>query len=236
MTGRDLVTDAFYEVNILGAGEVLTPEDLAFGLGKLNRILDSWNAKHEAAYCDVFSTFTLTPALSPHTIGPAGTFVVTQRPVSIEGISLIVSGTKTPIWIRDQAWYRSLSVPTLTGATPTDCFYEKDWPAGKLFFYPVPTAASQVELQIRTLLTAFTENTVFALPPGYQDALTLTLAESLSSGYPGAVVTGKLSLDATAARALIFGNNTTIPRLMTRDAGMPSRAGQTFDYRTGPYR
>lgn len=236
MTARDLISDAFSETNILGAGDVLSPEDEKFGLSKLNRIIDNWNAKRAAVYCDVFQTFTLTPALSPHTIGPAGTFVVTQRPVTIENINLIVNGARFPVTMRDQQWYFDLAIPTLTSAIVTDCFYEKDWPAGKLFFYPVPTTAYQVILQIRTLLAAFTDDSVFSLPPGYQDAITLTLAESLGSAYPGAVISAELKDRATDARALVFDNNTSAPRLKTKDAGMPSAGQKTYDYRLGPYR
>lgn len=237
MTGRDIITDAFLELNIIGAGEVLTPEDAAYGLGKLNRLFDNWNAENGASYCDVFSTFTTTPSLSPQTIGPLGTFVVTQRPVSIEGASLIIGTAKTPINLRDQQWYRELSVPSMAGTFPTDLFYEPDWPLGKLYFYPVVSAARTIELQIRTLLAAFTLDTIFSLPPGYQDAVTLTLSEALVAGYPGAESGPELKINASNARARIFGNNIPIPRLRTRDAGMPSSSGcGTYDYRTGTFR
>lgn len=232
MTGRELVTDGFVELSIIGAGETLSPEDEAVGLGKLNRLFDNWNAEHQASYCSVFSTFTTAPSVSPQTIGPAGNFVVTQRPVAIEGASLVVGTTKTPIDLRDQAWYRARAVPTLTTTNPTDLFYEPDWPLGKLYFYPVVSGAQTIELQIRALLAAFTLDTVVSLPFGYQDAITLTLAESLTTAYPGAVVSGDLKRLAREARARIFGNNTPIPRLQTRDAGMPGAAGGAFDYRS----
>lgn len=236
MTGRNIITDAFAELNIIGAGETLSPEDADLGLGKLNRLFDNWNADHKASYCDVFTTFTTTPSVTPQTIGPGGHFVVTQRPVTIEGASLVVGTVKTPINLRDQEWYRGLVVPSITGAYPTDCFYEPDWPLGKLYFYPVVSAARSIELQIRALLAAFTLDTVFSLPPGYQDAITLSLAESLTSAYPGAVASGDLKRNASDARARIFGNNTPIPRLRTRDSGMPGGGGGSYDYRSGQFR
>jgi hypothetical protein len=235
MTGLDLLKAAYQEVNILGAGEELTPEDAEFGLGKLNRLWDNWNADRQATYAEILTTFALTPALSPHTIGPLGTFVVTQRPVTIEGMNLVVAGVKTPIALRDQAWYASLSQPSLQSAPPTDCYYEPNWPLGKLYFYPVPSAAASVELLTRQVLAAFTQVLVFTLPPGYLDAIVLTLAEDLAPAYPGAVVTPKLEKNATAARARIFANNQGAPRLVTRDAGVPGGGGW-FDYRTGQVR
>lgn len=236
MTGLDLVKAAFYDVNILGAGEELSPEDFDYGLAKLNRIWDQWNAKRAATYAETFPTFTLTPALSPQTIGPTGALVVAQRPVSIEAMNLVVSGVKTPIDKRDADWFHALAAPAITSAIPTDFYYEPNWPLGKIYLYPVPTAASTVELMIRQVLTAFDKNTTFTLPPGYQEALTLTLAEGLAPAYPGAVVTSKLERDAADARAVIFGNNTQAPRLVTRDAGMPGGGGGAYDYRTGRVR
>lgn len=234
MTGRDLVTDAFYEVNILGAGEVLEAEDLEFGLGKLNRIVNNWNAKREAVWCDVFSPFVLTPALSPHTIGPTGTWVVAQRPVTIENMSLLVGTVKIPITMHDREWYENLPIPSMANLYPLDCFYEKDWPNGKLFFYPVPSSAYTVVLSIRTLLTDFAESVAYSLPPGYQDALTLTLSESLGSAYPGAVITKDVKDRAKQARAQIFSNNLETPRISTQDAGMPGgRSGGEGTYLTG---
>jgi len=234
VTGRDLVTAAFLEPNILGAGEVLTPEDLDFGLSKLNRLIDNWNAEREAAYCNVFTPFTLTPALSPHTIGPAGTWVTPQRPVTIESLELVLTGgTRVPITLRDRDWYAALSVPAFSNAYPLDCHYEPDWPTGKLYFYPVPSAALQVIVGVRQVLGGFTADTVFSLPVGYQDALILTLCEDLATAYPGAVITPKLEAKATAARARIFANNTGAPRLMTRDAGMPGGRGAGGTYLTG---
>lgn len=234
MTGLDLVTAAFEEVNILGNGEVLTPEDAAFGLKKLNRIYDNWNAERQATWADVISSFTLTAALSPHTIGPSGaTWTVTQRPVSIEGINIVVSGVRTPVRPRDFRWYVAQGVPATAMAYPTDFYYEAAWTLGKVYFYGVPSAAYTVELQIRQLLAAFTLVLDVTLPPGYQDALTLTLAENLASAYPGAVVTPQLTKDATAARARLFANNTRPPRLQTCDAGMPGGRGGTYNYLTG---
>jgi hypothetical protein len=46
----DLITDAFTEIRAARAGDVLAPEQMAWGLGKLNRLLDRWNANPRASY------------------------------------------------------------------------------------------------------------------------------------------------------------------------------------------
>jgi len=236
VTGIDVLTTAFIESNIFGPADPIPPEDMAFALNKVNRLLDNWNAKRRAVYCDVFTTFTLVPSLSPHTIGPTGTFVTPQRPVSIESASLVVSaGLLQDIAVhQDAAWYASVSTPGVTGPLPTDVYYEKNWPLGKLYFWPVPTSAKQVELQSRVVLAALTLAGTFSFPPGYEDAITLTLGEALADAYPGSTAPAGLSRAAAAARTTIFGNNDETPALATRDSGMPGGSGgSSYNWMTG---
>jgi hypothetical protein len=237
VTYGDVITDAFYELSILGAGEVLSPEDADLGLGKLNRLIDNWNGERQAVYHDALSSFTLTPSLSPHTIGPSGaTWTLSpNRPVSIARANLVINGTRIKIDVHnnDVGWYAGLALPALSG-DPTDVYYEADWPNGKLYFYPVPSSAYSVELWARVELAAVAAADNFSLPPGYRDALTLTLAESLGPAYPNAVVSADLKANATHARARIFANNDVTPHIATRDGGMP-RSGPrgSFNYKTG---
>jgi len=225
--GRDLVTDALLELNVYDAIDSIAPEDAAYVLRKLNRILDNWNAERPAVYADQFSTYTFTPALSPHTIGPSGTWVTSQRPVSIEGAMLLFNTAGNPqvrITLRDALWYESLSIQSITTQMPTDLYYEPDWPNGKLFFWPVPSAAYQVTLLTRLVLAKLALDDAFTLPPGYQDAITLTLCEDIAPTYEKQVAPS-LAKKASEARDRIFANNVVIPRLVTRDSGMPSALG-----------
>src|SRR3972149_6140403 len=86
MTIQDLCQDALLEIGVLAQGESIQAGDAAFTLGKLQRLLNSWNANRRAVYATTFVTNPLTPSLSPHTTGPTGaTWTVTQRPGSIAG-------------------------------------------------------------------------------------------------------------------------------------------------------
>lgn len=223
ITARDLVTDALLELNIYDPSATISPEDAAYVLRKLNRILDNWNAERPAVYAEVFNSYTLTPALSPHTIGPSGTWVVTSRPVTIERVTLLLNSTNSPqvdICVRDAAWYGGLTIPSLSTALPTDVYYAPEWPNGKLYFYPVPSSALAVVLWTRTILAKLALADAFTLPPGYQDALTLTLCEDIAPTYEKTVAPS-LAKKANEARDRIFSNNVEIPRLVTQDSGMP---------------
>jgi hypothetical protein len=224
LTGLTIVSDALADLNIVGAGDPVSNDDAVFVLARLNRIIDSWNADRAAIFAAQFQTFVLTPSLSPHTIGPTGTWVTPQRPQSIEDAALFLAGAtgaQVPITVHDDPqWYADLSYPSITTSMPTDVYYEPDFPNGKLFFYPVPSAAKSVEILTRQVLSAFLLTTVFVMPPGYQEALTLTLEEALIIPYE-VPRPPTLSSDASKARARIFAANRITPKIQTRDAGMP---------------
>jgi len=237
ITARTICEDAAREIGVVGEGNSLGAGDAQFLLGVLNRLLDNWNAERAAVYASAFNSFTLTPSLSPHTIGPtAATFTVTQRPVTLVSAALILSGGSLDVYlpmnIRDATWWADQTVPGLETSIPTDVYYQPDWPNGKLYFWPVPTVAYQVDLETRVLLSQLILTDSFDLPPGYRDAVTLTLAEQASRGF-GRPVLPDLMASAAKSRARIFANNDVTPGIVTDDSGMPSSEGSYFNWRSG---
>lgn len=238
MTALELCQDAAREIGVFGEGNSLLEADANFFLGVLNRLLDNWNAERAAVYASAFQSFTLTPALSPHTIGPVGaTWTMAVRPVSITSAALILSGGSMPIYlpltVRDNQWWADQTTPTLSTSIPTDVYYQPDFPLGKLYFWPVPTVAYQVDLETRVLLAQVLLTTeLVQLPPGYRDALTLTVAEQSCRAF-GRPVAPDLAMSAGKARARIFANNDVTPNLVTQDSGMPSGRGSYLNWRSG---
>lgn len=233
VSGLDICKAAMLEHNIFQLGTDPAPEDADFVLGKCNRILDNWNAERTTVCCETILQFALIASTNPITIGPSGMFGVTQRPVTIDAASVFVTTTvKQPIDCdHDYRWWSRQSVPGQTSTFPTDLYYEPDWPNGKLFFWPVGTGNQTIELVTRTLLAALTLSGQVTLAPGYQDALTLTLAENIASAYRRPV-TPELKDAAREARARAFGNNLIIPNLETQDSGMPQSGPSTMNYLT----
>lgn len=243
-TYQTLVTDVLLELNRVAAGDTPDAVDATFVLGKVNRILNNWNADSQAPWSTNFNTYTLTANLSPHTIGPTGTFTETQRPVSVDGAMLRLTGSspvvEQPIalWNRQQ-WMRE-SVKGLAASTPYALFYDPSWPNGSLYLWPVPNYAYGLRLQTRYVIAAVLLTTLLSttLPPGYRDALTLTAAEDCLNAY-GAQLSPLqaqiLMTKAQQARARIFANNRFSPNLATRDSGlgMGDTGSRAWDYRTG---
>ena len=87
-TALQIINNAFLEAGAFAQGEVLPASDASFGLSKLNRLLDSWDADgltiFARSFLGGFSGFTdpatpkfiLFPSIQPLTIGQA--FVITS--------------------------------------------------------------------------------------------------------------------------------------------------------------
>lgn len=230
-----LVGDAWAELNVFQPGQLIPAPQATFALRWLNRIINQWNAKREAVYCELFTSFTLVPNLSPHTIGPSGaTFTMAIRPVTLDGCSLVLNDQTpdvyTAIEVIDWRTYQGLSVPGISTSIPTAVYYEKDWPKGKLFFYPIPNYAYNVRLATRALLAEVTLVSTLDLPVGYEPALLLTLAETIATAS-GRAVPAKTEQGARDARALIFANNADVPLLNLND-GQGTSARTDFNYRS----
>lgn len=243
-TVQDIAIDALREITVLGATDT-TPQaaDLDLCLRTLNRILDAWAARKVYVYSVSFTAYTLTPNLQPHTIGPSGaTFAASQRPVRIEGADLILNNVTPnvdiPLNLRDDQWWLNQRVKAIATSVPTDLYYSPDWPNGSLYLWPIPTFAYGLRLEAWGLITQFAAlSDAFSMPPGYREAVVLTLAEMLCRPF------GKkqqevpdLKSDAARARAVIQTNNATAPQIASADygtAGSTSGGRPSFNYYSG---
>ena len=223
---------------MLAPGEPPTADEQTDVLGKLNRLLDRWNTQRLYTYNVNFTNYTLTPNLAPHTIGPTGTFVVAVRPVELDAAALILNNVTPnvtmPLTLRDDYWWANQRVKTLTTSVPTDLYYSPDFPNGSLNLWPIPTTAYGLELETRTILASVVITDTINLPQGYEDAITLSLAEDICTIFarqPNPL----LISSAMRARAAIKATNSFSPRISTVDAGMPKSGGtrSDFNYLTG---
>lgn len=224
----DLVTSAFLEVGIFSPEESIPAADAAYGLQKLQRLIDSFNAREELIYNVNFSLYTLQANHQPHTIGPGGDFNVPLRPVEIVAAALVLnnggSHTDIPLYLADDAWWANIAIKDLTSTLPTAVYYSSDTPLGQLFLWPIPTAVNQLRLETWVNLTqAVNLQTAITMPVGYWNAIITTLALQLCGPYrvspPETVVA-----DQKNAMQAIEGNNSESPRMSTQQAGMPSRS------------
>lgn len=239
MTTAEILRQALLELSVIDPIDPTPPNLETMALARFNLLIDLWNVKEVASYTKTYSTFTTTIGLSPHTIGPdTATWTVAQRPMEILAANRL-EGSDTglvrfPIAISDADWWFNEGLPNIQTSIPTNLYYSPTWPNGSIYFWPVPSAAVEIELMTRFVLSQVAEADITAeleMPPGYATALMLTLAEDLPFG----VQLPSLPVRARNARAVIFGQNNKPQRITVRDAGMPgSGAWQDggFNYST----
>ena len=236
----DLITNALIEIGAYSMGEPIYPAEALFCLSKFNRLLDSWNTQRLYAYNNTFASIPLDPNHQPHTIGPGADFNVPQRPVTIEDANIILNSVnppvRSPLNLRDYEWWANQRTQTIATTLPTDLYYSPDFPIGNMYLWPVPTLPYLLEIWSRCVLGTVANLTVLlSLAPGYESALTLSLAETLISPFQ-AQPSQILMADALTARAAIQRTNSKPPKISTMDSGMPSQMGRnitSYNYRTG---
>lgn len=236
----DLIKAAMQEIGALASGENPSAEDESWVLQKLQRLFDRYNARRPMVYNVSFTRFTLQANHTPHTIGPGADFDVNQRPVSIDNISLILTGTgntevEIPLNSRDDAWWAAQTIKNLSSTLPTDFYYSPDWPNGNLYFWPVPTAVNDVRIESRAVLseiTSYSQN--FSLPPGYWDLTVWDLACDIAPSFERPVTPDMRDSRQRALKA-VQTNNISSPRLASDAPSQSSgnRARPDFNYLTG---
>lgn len=182
-TAADIVRDALKELGVLAAGESLRAEDLADGIRALNRLLGTWANDRLLVHGTRRTAYTLTPSLSPHTIGVGGTLNV-ARPVRIDGAGVIQSGSgETPLRLLTDTEWRAISDKAATSSVPDSLWVEWTHPTAKLWLSPVPTTAASLVLYTWSRITELLSSDTVSLPDGYEDALVLSLALRMSAAY-----------------------------------------------------
>lgn len=238
----DIINASVKEIGALAVGESLPIEQSADVLQKLQRVVDYFNARGPMVYNTNFQRFTIPVNQLPITIGPGAMLNVTQRPVDIDSISLILitaspenGEVEIPINKRDQDWWAQQSIKNLSSTLPTDFYYSPDWPNGGIYLWPVPSAINDIRIQSRLILGEYTTyNANFTMPPGYWDAIVYSLAESICPMFERPVSPDLLRLKMAAIKA-IQSLNIQSPRLASDSPSQSStaRARPDFSFLTG---
>lgn len=230
-TAADLIRRSLKLLGVLAAGEPLPAEDLEDGLVELNLLLETWASERLLVPGVRRATHTLTPSLSPHTIGATGTFAVT-RPLRIDGAGLIPAGqtTETPLTLLTDAEYRNIGNKAQTGS-PDSLWVEWTNPNANLWLWPVPTTAATLVLYTwRGPLASYVASDPIAVVAGYENALAHALALQWAPMF-GAEPSNTLRENAAEALAAIKRTNMQ-PGHLVSDAALLSGGG-SFDIVSG---
>ena len=234
-TALDIITAALIEIGVLAQGETASASDSAFCLGKMNRMLGSWNTRRLYCYCIAHATYDIVTSKQSYTIGPSAADFIALRPIKILAANMIITSatpdSRFPLEVINVDDYNQISAPALSAPYPSTLYYQATYPNGTLWPHPYPTdTANSLELFAYTQLAQFINLTQrISLPAGYEDAIVYSLAEALCPSY-GRPVTVELAMLARQARSNVQSLNVQTPKVVTDAPGM---AGTDFDYLTG---
>jgi len=226
MTGTEVITAAFQELGIIVSGGVPNANDLAWGLGKMNRMLKSWSADGINLHYRVEESFSLVSGTPSYAIGSDATFD-TVRPKTIEKAFIRDSNHDYPVRIRPAAEYWDLTEKT-TQDRPVKLYYDPTYPNGTIYLYYTPNSAYSMHIvSQKSLLTYVSAATEIVLPGEYEDAIVLNLAIRFASRY-GKTVSADLRLDAKEAFSNVKGLNLS-SQIKGVELGIPGRRGTTYN-------
>lgn len=243
-TGLDIISAAMRLIGAIGVGQTPTAAESQDALRALNRMLSLWSIDGLTVFTRGTADYALIPNQQKYTIGkdPDGETTAdfdALRPNELIRATLLIpqaSGMtlRNPIKvIKEREWDRT-KLQAVATPMPTKVFYEKAFPFGFLYFYGVPTTNYQVELRTTTALTqlaAVTDD--FAMPDGYEEAVTYNLALRLAPEF-GAPASADVREIAIASKAVLMSANATSPNAEC-DAGVlgtDARRGD-FNWLTG---
>jgi hypothetical protein len=179
-TALAIITDAYERLNRLSPGEVLSADDAAFGLRRLNLLVDELAAQPAFLFRGVL---TSAPQSGPITLGVGAWAAINpgDEIVSATANNLALS----PITMQQ---YNELYRPDVTG-TPT-CWAQDG--LGTVYLWPVPTGQT-IKLMTRATVAAFADLTSdYTLVDGWVNALgaslAVRLAPTLLGGLPPELV------------------------------------------------
>lgn len=181
-TVRDLISSSLRLINVLGAGENMSPEDAVDGLATLNQMVSSWSTDGTVVFSRSTDTKALTSGVQTLTMGTGGD-INTTRPIAITQATVTLNQISYPLSIWSQNTKSTLSYPTLPGAIPTELYINNGNPLLTLFLYPAPAGGLTLTIYSMKPLSEMTLNTVLDLPPGYERALRYNLAVEFAPEY-----------------------------------------------------
>ena len=226
-----LIQNALSEIGVFAAEQTLTDNNKAFCFDRLNRMVDTWKTQKRYVQYYTHTSYPWAASKASYTIGKgAGADFNDIRPDGIRAANYVevapAPDIHTPLDIIEVDEFSQIPAQELSGR-PSRLYYRATYPNMTLYPWPYPTVLTdKLELFAWGVLAAFAAVTdTLSLAPGFEEALTQSLAEALAVSY-GREITTELANSARIARSNIAQVET--PR-MINDSPFIGDAGMRFD-------
>lgn len=212
-TAQSLMDKALGALGVLGEGDAAAGSMQTLALGILNSMIDRWLTERLSVYRILQTTKTLTAGDGDYSVA-TGADINISWPVKIEGTSYIRhSGTDYRLALIEREEYNAIVDKTSRGL-PDRIYYDRAFPTGMVYLWPVPDQAYVLHLDYWGRLSTFAlASTDVVLPPGYEAALWWGLAAELWPFYPTGPAYASVARMATISKAAIQRLNVAVPIL-----------------------
>jgi hypothetical protein len=243
-TFGDIISQAFFDAGITDSpGQTMPPNHTTAAANQLNRLIASYNNRPPWLYRTRSDIFTLTALVDPifyYTMGPTGQWVTTRPVGPLPGKGIVNAniltgdGISLPVRILGDEEWQTETLKEISTSIPWALWNDGAFPNSKIYLRGYPDSGYRIEIYQREQIAAFSSvGETFAMAPGYEDALTLTLAEKLrASGYKILTPNPGLAEQARTARVYLTSIQTNAP-LMRSDASGMFDGDDVWDWRTG---
>lgn len=181
-TASNILTNALREIGAVDPEETPTDALMESSLDVLNSLLDSWSVEDLLLYYSQAETFPLVAGTNSYSIGDGGDFD-TVRPIELLWARYrTTDGLSIPLSIISFDDYKTLVQQTTQQTTPSVVAYQPVFPLANIYIWPTPSSSLTLEIGSNRQFTQIADEnltTDIALPPGYRDALVMSLAERL---------------------------------------------------------
>lgn len=203
-TAISLIKGSLRLIGALAEGEEPSAETASDALVALRAFIESENNNSLSIYQIQDEVFTLPANQAYQTIGSGADFdtvwPVTILPSSFTRDNTNAPNTDLPLIVINQAQYNSITVKNIDSAYPQYVYYDRVYPIGKLYFWPLATSTLELHLSTWKPLRDFADlTTQVNLPPGYDRFIRYGLAMELAPEF-GVEPSGTVKITAAKAR------------------------------------
>jgi hypothetical protein len=185
---RDLIYASLRLIKVTEQGEYASTSEMeAEAVMALQGLVSSWSANQILIPFTVTETFQLQSMKESYTIGKDADFD-TSPPERITAMYVRIEGSldRSISPLSQQDYFNITRKDLASILAPNFCYYQYGYPAGQLFFWPVP--ATTIPLTMASYksyewINVTSLNIDIPLPGPYIDALKYNLALALASEY-----------------------------------------------------
>ena len=202
-----IISEAYFNAALVGEGQTPTSEKIAFGMNKLNRMVQLKQTKGLKLWTNTDLAVTLVAGVNLYTFGPSGTIIMTRPIRAPMGYYSDVNGIRRPVDPISRQEWNTLSQVNQLGAI-NNYFVDKQQLSLNVYTWLTPDTGAATGTLHLILQQQITYNASLLdsinFPIEWGQWLTWGLAQQLAVGQPDSIIS-RCKMEADSAEAILEG-------------------------------